>query len=191
MRRGSECGRWQGSKKGAGRVGGCRGREIRRHARVRTRRSTAGARRADLTRRLHGAKREERGAQGNDSGTGEPGPRGRERRSVRVKKSAPIGWPEWAESERERERARERVVADRWGPPVRRHRRAGARPGWAELGRLGCWATFPFSFSLDFLIPFLFLFSRVFNSKFKLGLKIQINSNFCNTSKNILTHEFG
>jgi hypothetical protein len=49
----------------------------------------------------------------------------------------------------------------------------GARPGWAELGQLGCCAAFPFSFYLDFLIPFLFLFSRVFNSKFKLGFKFK------------------
>jgi hypothetical protein len=50
---------------------------------------------------------------------------------------------------------------------------AGARarglagPSWAR------WAAFPFSFSLDFLIPFLFLFYRVFNSKFKLGFKFK------------------
>jgi hypothetical protein len=43
MRRGASAGHWQGSKKGAGRVGGRRGQEIRRHARVRTRRSTARA----------------------------------------------------------------------------------------------------------------------------------------------------
>jgi hypothetical protein len=29
MRQGSECGCWRGSKRGAGHVGGCRGREIR------------------------------------------------------------------------------------------------------------------------------------------------------------------
>jgi hypothetical protein len=56
-------------------VGGRRGREIRRRARVRTSRSTAGAGRADLTGRVHGAKREERDARGNGSATGEPGPR--------------------------------------------------------------------------------------------------------------------
>jgi hypothetical protein len=62
---------------------------------------------------------------------------------------------------REREHAGERAAADR---------RAGARPGWTwwtGLGRNG------FSFSLDFLIPFLFLFSRVLNSKFKLGFKFK------------------
>jgi hypothetical protein len=51
-------GHWRGSKKGAGRVGRRRGRETRRHARVRTRRSTAGAGKADLTRKAHGAERE-------------------------------------------------------------------------------------------------------------------------------------
>jgi hypothetical protein len=74
MRRGSERGHGRGSKKGAGLVGGCRGREIRRCARVRTRRSMAGTGRADLTGRVHGTEREERGARGNGSATGEPGP---------------------------------------------------------------------------------------------------------------------
>jgi hypothetical protein len=44
-------------------VGGRRGREIRRRARVRTRRSTAGTWRADLTGRVHAAERE-KGARG-------------------------------------------------------------------------------------------------------------------------------
>jgi hypothetical protein len=50
-------------------------------------------------------------------------------------------------------RARGRNDADRRDPPVRRRGRAGA----AWLGRL-VWATFSFSFSLDFLIPFPSLF---------------------------------
>jgi hypothetical protein len=76
MRWGASTRHWRGSKKGARRVGGRRGREIRRRARVRTRRSTAGAGRADLTGRVHGAEREreKRGARGNGSATGEPGP---------------------------------------------------------------------------------------------------------------------
>jgi hypothetical protein len=82
MRRGSECGRWRGSKKGAGHVGGRRGQEIRRRARVRTRRSMTGAGWADLTGRVHGAEREERGARGNGSATGELVPRGRGRRGT-------------------------------------------------------------------------------------------------------------
>jgi hypothetical protein len=53
MRRGASAGHWRGSKKGAGHVGGRRGRETRRCARVRTRRSSAGAGKADLTRQAH------------------------------------------------------------------------------------------------------------------------------------------
>jgi hypothetical protein len=60
MRRGSECGHRRGTKRELGRVGGCRGREFRRRARVRTRRSTAEAGRAELTGRVHGTEREKR-----------------------------------------------------------------------------------------------------------------------------------
>jgi hypothetical protein len=49
MRRGACAGYWRSSKKGAGRVGGRRGREIPRRARGRTRRSTASAKGAKLT----------------------------------------------------------------------------------------------------------------------------------------------
>jgi hypothetical protein len=83
-----------------------------------------------------------KGRMGNGSGTGDPGPRDRERGSARVKKSgadrlAPAG------RERDRERARERgTAADRRGPPVMRRRRAT----W--LGRLG---------PARLLYPFLFL----------------------------------
>jgi hypothetical protein len=74
---------------------------------VRTCWSTASAKGAELIGQAHGAEREERGARGNDSATGDPGPRDRERGSERVKetgadKSAPLG------NERERERARAR-----------------------------------------------------------------------------------
>jgi hypothetical protein len=67
-------------------VGGRRGRESGRGARVRTRRSTADAGRADLTGRIHDTQREreKRGARGNGSATGEPGPRGRERGEARA-----------------------------------------------------------------------------------------------------------
>jgi hypothetical protein len=51
-------------------------------------------------------------------------------------------------AEREEGHAREKAVADRWGPPVRRRGRAGAWPGWAELG----W------FGLLFLFLFLWIF---------------------------------
>jgi hypothetical protein len=74
IRRGVCAGHWRGSKKGAGRVGVRRGREIRRRARVRTRRSTAIAEGAKLTRQAHGAEREERGTRGTGSAVGDPGP---------------------------------------------------------------------------------------------------------------------
>jgi hypothetical protein len=64
MRRGSECGHWRGSKKGVGRVGGCRGREIRRRAQVHTCRSTASAEGAELTGQAHDGERERKGARG-------------------------------------------------------------------------------------------------------------------------------
>jgi hypothetical protein len=64
-------------------VGGRPGREIRRRARVRTRRSTASAEEVELTGQAHGAEREERGARGNGSVTGDPGPRDREREGAR------------------------------------------------------------------------------------------------------------
>jgi hypothetical protein len=48
-------------------VGGCRGQETRRHARVRMRWSTAGARKAKLTRLVHGAERVKGTRGGNGS----------------------------------------------------------------------------------------------------------------------------
>jgi hypothetical protein len=77
-RRGVCAGHWRGSKKGAGRVGGRCGQEIRRRARVRTRQSTVSAEGAELTGQAQGAEREERGTRGNGSATGDPGPRDRE-----------------------------------------------------------------------------------------------------------------
>jgi hypothetical protein len=62
--------------------------------------------------------------------------------------------------ERDRERAGERgTAADRRGPPVRRRGCTGARPGWADLGRLGCSILFFFSgfsnsLSMSFSIGF-------------------------------------
>jgi hypothetical protein len=98
-------GHWRDSMKGAGRVGGHRGREIQRRARVRTRRSTASAEGVELTGRVHGAERGERGVRGNGSVTGGPGPRDRER--ARGRKLAPTGWSHWAASEGGMARARE------------------------------------------------------------------------------------
>jgi hypothetical protein len=155
MRQGVCTGHKQGSKKGAGRVGGHRVREIRRRARVHTRRSTASTEGAELTGQADGAEREERGARGNDSAIGDPGPRDRERGSERAKETgadrlAPLS------SEREREGVREGELPLTGG--VRLSGGAGARardlagPTWVGS------AAFPFYFSLDFLIPFLFLF---------------------------------
>jgi hypothetical protein len=96
-------------------------------------------------------RRERKGdARGQRLGTGEPGPQNRERERAGEVTGAdrlgPLG------NERERGLARARTVVDRRGPPVRRRGRAA----WLGLvGRLGC---FHFPFSLDFLIPFLFLF---------------------------------
>jgi hypothetical protein len=107
MRRGVCTRHWWGSKKGAGRVGGRRGREIRRRARVRTRRSTTSAEGAKLIGRVLDAERRERGVRGNGSATGGLGPRERETGSARGRKLAPTGWPHWAASEGGRVRVRE------------------------------------------------------------------------------------
>jgi hypothetical protein len=108
MRRGVCVGHWRGSKKGAGRVGGHRGREIWRRARVRMRRSMASVEGAELTGQAHGAEREERGARDNDSATGDPGPRDREREGAsRRRKLVSTDRPHWAASERGRARVRE------------------------------------------------------------------------------------
>jgi hypothetical protein len=65
--RGVCAGHRRGSKNGARRVGGRRGRETRRRARMRTRRSTAGAGKAELTRQVHGAERVKGTRGGNGS----------------------------------------------------------------------------------------------------------------------------
>jgi hypothetical protein len=54
-----------------------------------------------------------------------------------------------------------RVCADRRGPPVKQGR-AGAR---SRAGLNGLpWAELTFPIFLEFLLPFIFIFSRVFNS---------------------------
>jgi hypothetical protein len=141
-------GHWRGSKKGAGRVGGRRGRETRRRARVRTRRSTAGAG------KVGPRCRERKGdARGQRLGTGESGPQNRERAGevTGADRLASLG------SEREREGACERgTAADRRGPPVRQRGRAASL---GLVGRLGCFLLlffsgfsnfFPISFSIGF-----------------------------------------
>jgi hypothetical protein len=96
---------------------------------VRTCRSKAGAGKADFTGRVHGAER----VKGTCGATAQH-------------------WRFGPARQRERECASEVTGADRLGPPVRA---AGAR-GTGSGGLV--WAEMPFSFSLDFLIPFLFLF---------------------------------
>jgi hypothetical protein len=71
----------------------------------------------------------------------------------------PIGRPHRAA--RGREGVSAQAGADRRSPPVRHRGHAGAcgtRPAWAK------WAKMAFSISREFLIVFLFIFSRVFNS---------------------------
>jgi hypothetical protein len=154
MRRGVCARHWRGSKKGAGRVGGRRGQEIRRRVRVRTRRSTASAERAELIGQAHDEEREKKGAREEttrrlvirahetkrEGGSAQAKETGADR-------SAPLG------SEREREGAREGESPLTGG--VLLSDGAGARPGWA-YGPTGLLSLFPFS--LDFLIPFPFLF---------------------------------
>jgi hypothetical protein len=90
---GSECGHGRGSKRELGRVGGRRGREFRRRARVRACWSTAGARRAELTREAHDAERED-GRAGQRLGDWRTGPaRQREKRAARAKKPVSTAWP--------------------------------------------------------------------------------------------------
>jgi hypothetical protein len=96
--------------------------------------------------------------EGGEGGTDREGPRRRERekertgqrlgawqtgparqrgkRGARAKKPTPIAWPHWAASEREGTRERELPLTG--GSHLSGS--TGARPGWAELGRLGRWA---------------------------------------------------
>jgi hypothetical protein len=60
-----------------------------------------------------------------------------------------------------------------------RGRARGAGPAWAK------WAEMAFSISREFLIAFLFIFSRVFSIQIQIKFQIQTKSNICNNSKNI------
>jgi hypothetical protein len=97
-------------------------------------------------------RRERKGdMRGNGSTISEPGPRGRERERAGEgnwhRQVAPLG------SEREREGAHEGEPPLTGG--VCLSSGVGARPGWAELGRLGCFLLFFFSgFSNSFSIYF-------------------------------------
>jgi hypothetical protein len=111
-------------------VGGRRGREIQRRARVRTRRSTASVEGAKLTGQAHGTEREER-VRGAMARRLANRARETEREGARRgEKQAPTDRPT-GQRARERGHARGRTAVDRRGPPVRRRGRAGARPGWA------------------------------------------------------------
>jgi hypothetical protein len=143
MRRGVCVGHGRGSKKGAGCVGGHRGRETRRRARVRTRRSTARAGKAELTRQAHGAEREKVTRGGNGSTLANRA-RETERESERAKETganrlAPLG------SEQEREGAHEGE------PPVTGGVRLSGGAGARARGLAGL------SGPAGLLSPFLFL----------------------------------
>jgi hypothetical protein len=112
---------------------------------------------AKLIGQAHGAEREEKGCAGQRIGDWRSGP-ARQRESAWGRKtgadrSAPLG------SEREREGAREGELPLTGG--VRLSDGAGARPGWADLGPLGCFTIFFFSeFSNSFSISFSIGFSN-------------------------------
>jgi hypothetical protein len=61
---------------------------------------------------------------------------------------------------------------------------AGARPGLAELGRLGCFS-FSFFFFSGFPNCFSISFSLGFSIQIQFKFQVQINSTMCNNSKNI------
>jgi hypothetical protein len=83
----------------------------------------------------------------------------REGKRAWARATSPTGRSHGAARERGREGAR--VCADRRGPPVRhRDTRARVRAGLTGLP----WAELAFPIFLEFLLPFLFIFSRVFNS---------------------------
>jgi hypothetical protein len=110
--------------------------------------------RADLTGRVHSAERERKGALGATAQQLANWAHEAEREKKRAgeetgaDRSAPVS------RERARESARERELPLIGG--VRLSGSPGARPGWAELGRLGCISFLFFSrFSNSFSISFL------------------------------------
>jgi hypothetical protein len=136
-------------------VGGRRGLETRRRARVRTRRSTTRAGKADLTRQVHDAEREKETRGGNGSALANRARETKRERANRRRKLVPTGWPHWAASERGRARGRGEL------PLIGEVRLSGgvgmrARCLAGLSGSAGLLSFFPFS--LDFLIPFPFLF---------------------------------
>jgi hypothetical protein len=140
LRRGSECGHERGSKR-AGAWAERLGQGSRRRARVRTRWSTAGEGRAELTGEAHNADRENEcagvtvqrlTARAREAERGEGCAEGRNWR----RQPSPTG-----QRARGREGSEGQTIVDRQDPPVRGGRRAGAWPGWASLARMA----FPFS----------------------------------------------
>jgi hypothetical protein len=108
------------------------------------------------------------------------------------KRTAPIALAHRAE----RGRGRAQACADRRGSPVRHRGRAGAG---ARAGLSGpTWAKMAFSISREFLIVFLFIFSRVFQFKSKSSFKfkpIQIYASIqrmfrLNMMQHSMTHRF-
>jgi hypothetical protein len=164
----------RGYKKRVGRVGGRRGRETRRRARVRMRWSMVGAKKADLTKQVHDTKR----VKGTRGGNG----------------SALANWARETERERERERERESESngADRPVPLSSERARERGRSGSHRQVGLACqaerarghghtrdglnglpWAELAFPISPGILMRFLFIFYRIFKSKFKQDFKFK------------------
>jgi hypothetical protein len=123
----------------------------------------AGAEKAELTGRVHGVERVKGTRGGNGSALAN---QARETERERERVNGRSNWRRQAGSTRQRERERggAQGCADRRDSPVRQRGRAGAR-GRARAGLNGLpWAELAFPISLEFLMPFLFIFSRVFNS---------------------------
>jgi hypothetical protein len=102
----------------------------------------------------------DRGREVRDALTGGVGVAERGRRAW-ARATAPTGRSHRAARERGREGAR--VCADRRGPPVRHRDALALARARARLNGLP-WAELAFPIFLEFLLPFLFIFSRVFNS---------------------------
>jgi hypothetical protein len=124
-----------------------------------------------------------RGREVKDEGSNWWGPRASERERARVRgKRSRQDWPT-RQQEGERGESERAEQADRWGrlsarasARARAHARVG--PAWAN------WAELGFSIFREFLMLFLFIFSRVFNSNSN-QVSISNKSNMCNNSKNI------
>jgi hypothetical protein len=89
-----------------------------------------------------------------------------------------------------RQRERERAGEENWrrqvGPSGQRAREGGRARGRTAADRrgLGC---FPFSFFSEFSNSFSIFFLYGLQIQIQTRFQIQINSNLCNTSKNILS----